>query len=259
MINDFQIENGILTLNPGTEYMEAEKFAERDDIFEVILPDGLRHISMACFTSCNNLRKVNIPSTVEVIDDGAFLMCESLAEIFFPDGLKSINDLAFQSTMLEKITVPESVTHIGEEAFFDCVNLREANVLNPECEILGDGFGSCENLIRGYIAPGYPAETLPGTELLYSLLWAGCPEKHSETTSKRAESFIRNNETLVMERILKYNNVCAMTGISSRKLLDVKNIDKYVKQTTLNKQTELTTLLIKAKGENRMNMEEFEL
>lgn len=259
MTDAFRLENGILEVLPGTEYLESEKFAENNDIVKVILPEGLKHVSIACFTSCEALEEINIPSTVKSIDDGAFLSCHSLREIVFPEGLLEIADLSFQDTALERVTVPASVRTIGAEAFFECENLREANVLGEDTEICENAFGSDYNLLQGFIAPGFPVEEHPGTELLFSLLWATCPDRHSEKTGERAAAFIKKYPSLIMERILKFNNVYAMTGIANRRLLEPQSIDEYVRKTTDLGLTELTALLIKAKGESRDNPEEFEL
>ena len=259
MTENYKLENGVLTLFPGTEYLESEKFSENPDIVKAVLPEGLRHISVACFTSCENLTEVNIPSTVKTIDDGAFLSCTALRAIRLPEGLEEIADLAFQDTALEKIAVPASVRRIGEEAFFECPHLAEADVLGPETTICENAFGSDYALLRGFIAPGFPAEGGPGSELLYSLLWASCPERHSPETCRRAEAFIRANQGLVMERIMKFNNTAAMNGIAERRLLDADGIDAFVRQTAEEGLTELTALLIKAKGNALLSAEDFEL
>ena len=259
MTENFQIEKGILRIAAGTEYLESEKFSEREDIRRVILPEGLRHISVACFASCENLEEINIPSTVKTIDDGAFLSCSSLREISLPEGLEEIADLSFQDSGLEAVTVPRSVKRIGEEAFFNCGSLKRADVLGKDTIICEDAFGSDYCLTEGYIAPGYPREKHPGSELLYSLLYASCPEKHGEETARRAEAFIRSNEELIMERVLKFNNIPAMTGISKRKLLKSENIDRYVRRAGEAGQTEITALLIKAKTGVQTIEEEFEL
>ena len=255
----FQLENGILTIENGTEYLESEKFAEETEIVKAVLPEGLRHISVACFTGCINLEEINIPSTVETIDDGAFLFCEKLERIKFPNGLKEIADLSFQGTSLKTVNIPDSCTRIGEEAFFECPELEEINIANPDAMIGDDAFASCYKLLNGFVAPGYPVNETPGSELLYSLLWATCPDRHKEETTARAEKFIRDNEMLVMERIIKYNNIGAMNGISKRHLLRDENIDKYVRTANEEGLTELTALLIKAKGTRKSLEEEFEL
>ena len=282
MTEDFQLVDGLLTIRDGVQYLKSQQFAQNPDIVSVFIPDsvgfmeeevfaecenlkevrlpsGLVNIGVATFVSCIRLESIVLPSSIKTIDDGAFLFCEGLKSINLPNGLESILQLSFQNTGLESITIPETVRKIGEEAFFECESLTEVNVLGKNTVIGKNAFGSNYKLIKGYIAPGYPEEDSPPAEMLYSMLWASCPSKHEETTSTRAESFIRNNESLVMERIFKYNNIPALNGISERRLLEPSHIDAYVKTALELGMTEVTALLLKAKGEERNNEGEFDL
>ena len=282
MTEDFKINDGVLTFSPEVRYlkgqllagnpdikkviipesvgfMEEEVFAECPNLTEVIFPLGLINIGVASFTSCEKLASLDIPGSVKTIEEGAFLDCAALRQVHLHEGLESIADLAFQSTAIEEIIVPASVKEIGEEAFFECESLRRADVLNKDAAIGLNAFGSDYNLIRGYMAPGFPREDSRSAELLYSLLWAGCPERHSPETCARAEHFIRDNEALVMERIFKYNNIPAMHGLADRQLLKPGNIDAYVRRSIAEGYTEITALLLKAKGAAGNIQEDFEL
>jgi len=283
LTNDFQLIDGVLTIAPGTQYIKSQQFSENPDIRkiiipdgvgfmedeafaecealeEVILPEGLVNISVAAFASCVSLRSINIPSTVKSIEDGAFLFCESLQSIQLPLGLEEISSLAFQGSGLESVSIPATVKSIGEEAFFECEALKHADVLGKDTKIGLNAFGSNYSLTSGFIAPGYPQLEQSGSaELLYTLLWCSCPERHDEATTKRAESFIRSQEALIMERILKMNNIPAMTGLAERGLLAAANIDKYLKAALSAGQTEISALLLKAKAKCASSAEEFEL
>lgn len=281
MTEDFQLCDGVLTVS-GVSYLKSQQFAGRDDIVKVVigegtgffeeevfaecenleeavLPETLVSIGVAVFTSCPKLSRVNIPKSVKSIEEGAFLDCGGLKEISLPDTLEEICDLAFQSSGLEHITVPASVKRIGEEAFFDCPSLKSADVLGPSTLIGPDAFGSCYSLVSGYIAPGFPPEDSGTVNLLYSLLWASCPERHGDAVSARARDFIRANSSLIMEKILKLNNVAAMNGIVKESVFPPEIIDKYVKMSADAGLTEITALLLKAKGGTRNIESEFEL
>ena len=281
MTNDFQLTDGVLTIAPGTRYIKSQQFSENPDIRkivipdgvgffedeafaecealeEVILPEGLVNISVAAFASCVSLRKINIPSTVKSIEDGAFLFCASLQSIELPEGLEEIADLAFQESGLESISIPASVRRIGEEAFFECESLRHADVLGENTRIGPNAFGSNDSLISGYIAPGYPEEHSGPAELLYSLLWCSCPERHKMETTLRAERFIRAQEELIMEWVLKTNNVPAMTGLAARRLLSAACVERSLKKTLNSAQTELSALLLRAAAKSSIE-EEFDL
>ena len=57
-----------------------ELFADRDDIVEVVLPEGVKVISANAFENCQRLEKVVFPSTLERIGEEAFVNCTSLKE-----------------------------------------------------------------------------------------------------------------------------------------------------------------------------------
>lgn len=282
MTGDFQLADGVLRISDGTRYLKSQQFAGREDITEVFipgsvgfmeeevfaecrnletvhLPSGLVNIGVAAFTSCEKLQSISIPQSVKAVEDGAFLSCEALREVFLPEKLETISALAFQETGLETVSVPAGVREIGEEAFFGCPSLRRADVLGKNTRICLNAFGSSYSLTEGYIAPGFPDEKSAPAELLYSMLWATCPERHTKETNLRAEAFIRSNEALIMEKIFRNSNIPALTGIASRRLLRPENIDGYVKKALELNLTELTALLLKAKGTARDTEGEFEL
>lgn len=282
MTDGFQITDGVLTVSPGTRYIRSQQFISRNDFRKLVIPDGvgffeeeafaecagleeavlpdtLVNIGVAAFTGCSSLRSVNIPRSVTEIEEGAFLFCGGLRSIAFPEGLKRIADLAFQQCGLESVSIPVSVEYIGEEAFFECPDLTEADVLNPSAVICTNAFGSDYRLVRGYIAPGFPDSPDAPSMLLYSLLWASCPGRHTPATEERAESFIRGNQALVMERILKYGNVPAMTGIAARGLLDPDSTDGYLRTALNAGLTEITALLLSMKRFPSPDEGEFDL
>lgn len=282
MEDNYILSGGTLTVLPEAKYLRAQQFAGREDIEKVIvspgvgfmeeevfmecpnlreaeLPEGMINIGIAAFANCPVLSRVTLPSTLTQIQDGAFLFCESLTAVTLPERLEEIDALAFQGSGLTAVTVVESVRSIGEEAFFQCDSLVHADVLNPHCSIGENAFGSCYGLQEGYMAPGYPEERSNPAELLYSMLWCSCPDRHSEETCRRAERFIRQRESLVMEKVLKYNNVPALTGLVERGLLDPANIDAYLQTALEEHLTQLSALLLRAKGAGRNTEEEFEL
>ena len=50
-------------------------------------------------------------------------------------------------TSLENITIPDSVTCIGEYAFYYCTSLRSVTITNSIKKIYSDAFGNCKNLV----------------------------------------------------------------------------------------------------------------
>lgn len=282
MTNASELNDGILIIPEGTVDIRDGEYAGRNDIKKLIMPQSLRFIDMeafcgceelkevifspklksispACFAECPKLELAKLPPELETVGDGAFLNCVSLRSVVFPDTLTEIGALAYWGTGLEELSIPRGVTSIGEHAFWSCEELRHADVCGKDTVIGDNAFGSCYKLISGYIAPGYPPQSDPPSELLYTLLWCSCPEKHGAEVSCRAESYIKKNEALIMERIFKYNNIPALSGIVSRGLLKPENTEAYVRQAVDTGRPEMTALLLKARGAVRNTDTELEL
>ena len=236
-----------------------EAFAECTALEEVIFPHSFLHISAAAFLNCSSLSRVVLSRDLQSINEGAFLGCTALRALQLPDTLEFIGEMAFWGSGLEEITVPAQVQNISENAFWDCAQLRRADVLGTDTHIEKNAFGNCPLLTEGYIAPGYPDDDSPPAQLLYTLLWCSCPQRHTPETARRASMFVRQQEGLVMERILKSHNAAALNGIVSQGLLEPSHVDEYLRDWAGTGATELTALLLQAKHRNPNLEEEFDL
>ena len=190
---------------------------------------------------------VIIPEGVTDIGEIAFYGCANLKEVVFPSSLRFIREEAFGDSAITEAILPAGLELIEEKAFFSCESLRRAEVPGLSTVIGSDAFGCCDRLHEGYSACGYPEKTRHHEELQYTLLWCSCPERHSAETAKRAEDFIHRYEDLIMEWIIKHNNVPAMNGIAGRDLLR-GNIGSYITESNLAGTNEITALLMSMRG-----------
>ncbi len=87
------------------------------------VPEGIKTIGERAFYSANNLKNVSLPKTVTVIAFGAF-----------------------NSSALEKVIIPDSVTKICGYAFGKCKNLQEVTIGTGVRTIEGHAFIDCEKL-----------------------------------------------------------------------------------------------------------------
>lgn len=85
----------------------------------VSIPDGVQTIKSNWFQNCK-AQSVTVPASVTEIEKEAFRKCKKLSEVEFTKGsvLKVMGKLCFAFTVLVEITIPNSVTVIGEYAFF---------------------------------------------------------------------------------------------------------------------------------------------
>lgn len=101
----------------GLEYIGEKAFSQCTHLTEVILPSGLIEIGEKAFFYDLKLSKVVLPNTLKVINKQAFAFCLGMTEINLPEGLEKIDDLAFFTTKIERIEIPNTVKFIGVKAF----------------------------------------------------------------------------------------------------------------------------------------------
>ena len=110
-INDFVIENGVLTKYIGNDT-------------EVVIPDGVKVIGNFAFESDSPIIHVVVPRTVTKIGHNAFWRCKSLKSIKINGLIKEIGESAFEGcTNLREVRLPDTLKSIGKNAFKDCPNL----------------------------------------------------------------------------------------------------------------------------------------
>ena len=73
----------------------------------------------------------------------AFYECHSLTDVTIPKTVTSIGDEAFEDSGLRSVTIPNSVTSIGEGAFSHCHGLASVTIGNGVASIGNSAFGFC--------------------------------------------------------------------------------------------------------------------
>ena len=78
---------------------------------------------------CEGITSAVLPKGLKKIGNGAFSACLALKSVTIEDNVINIGDWAFAYTSLTKITIPESVTFIGEDICYYCSNLKSVYVV----------------------------------------------------------------------------------------------------------------------------------
>lgn len=133
--------------------IESGAFNSATALTSVTITDRFASIGDSAFASCTSLESVTIPARVATIGEAAFYGTVSLANFVIPEGsrLRSIGNsafnssgitsfdfskapityvggYAFQDSALTTVSVPRTVTYIGQGAFAYCDDLAYASI-----------------------------------------------------------------------------------------------------------------------------------
>ena len=119
----------------------AQKF-EIDGLTYNVIDESNRYVEVV---SGVDTETVKIPSTVT--RGGVKYTVTSIGEGAFPNSVTNIGDEAFYGcSSLTSITIPNSVTNIGGGAFWYCKSLTSITIPNSVTSIGNIAFGGCEKL-----------------------------------------------------------------------------------------------------------------
>ena len=123
----FSSNKTITTLNIGNNiaFIERNAFYNCTNLTNVNFASDscLRYIEEKAFSGCG-FTQINLPSSIEDIKDRAF-RGSKLTSLELPEGLISITGLgAFENSLnLRTLTIPVSLTNIGNQSFAKCTSL----------------------------------------------------------------------------------------------------------------------------------------
>ena len=156
-------------------------------VSEIIIPDYVTSIGNYAFRDCSSLTSVTIPDSVTYIGSGTFYGCDSLASITLPfvgasktanrgydevfghifgyrttSSSSSVSGATYQysygskyyhyyiPTSLKTIILSDSVTSIGERAFYNCSGLTSVTIPDSVTSIGEWAFSDCSGLTSIY-------------------------------------------------------------------------------------------------------------
>ena len=158
--------------------IEDRAFCGCRSLAEVVIPNSVISIGDRTFTNCRSLSEVVIPNSVTSIGGFAFSGCESLTEVVIPNSVVCINGnpfvkwegkleclspsfvyednilfdkdksriISFRNQKQTSYVIPDSVTRIGDRAFFRCESLTDIVIPDSVTSIGDRAFTNCRSL-----------------------------------------------------------------------------------------------------------------
>ena len=183
--NNLYISNQLVTEANITTATKINNYAFDgcDSLTSVEIPDSVTSIGVQAFSGCDSLTSIEIPNSVTSIGDEAFAYCDNLTSVTIGNSVTNIGDDAFYycnyltnikvdannttykdidgnlyskdgTTLIQyaigktqtTFTISNSVTSIGDYAFYNCDSLTSVTIPNSVTSI-GDGaFCDCNSL-----------------------------------------------------------------------------------------------------------------
>jgi|GEM_PF-985749 len=157
-------------------------------IKRVYISEGVSNISRRAFKDCNNLEEIHIPKSVKSIDSQAFDGCKKISKVFInsiedwcgtsfsgqssnplynsanlylndslvenlviPDSVKKITGYSFINAKgISKISIPDSVTQIGSNAFYGTEYYKNEENWDNNVLYINNHLIKTKNALEGY-------------------------------------------------------------------------------------------------------------
>ena len=165
-----------LILPECVEYIGLNAFEECYSLQSVSMP-GVTYVAHNAFRNCTSLNQVTQTYRLEGIGENAFENCTSLSCFEYAPQLRNIGSSAFFKAGLSEFIMPDSVTNIGQNAFYgcdrlyslrlsknlekipygafaDCTSLQSVHIPGSVTNIEGDAFSYCSSLTTVVMYPG---------------------------------------------------------------------------------------------------------
>ena len=101
-------------------------FANCAKIKEIVIPSSIQTIGNGAFYKCTEMKKLKLADSITSIGDYAFTGCQLNGESIFeiPGSVKSIGESAFEGCSMVGLLLNEGLETIGNRAFANCSNIQ---------------------------------------------------------------------------------------------------------------------------------------
>ena len=153
--------NGSYTIPDSVTVIKTFAFCDCGSLTSITIPDSVASIGLNVFTGCTNLIRVDISDIAAwcaikfSYSDGnplyyaknLYLNGELVTDLEIPDSVTCVGNYAFYNCdSLTSVTIPNSITSIGDSAFSSCDSLTSVTIPDSVTSIGKSAFFYCTSL-----------------------------------------------------------------------------------------------------------------
>lgn len=142
----YNVNHLVLSGNINTTDIECIKNSMSNLISIDLSGVNMESVPNSFLYNKRTILKAVLPDNAKEIGQEAFRYCTRLKEVVLPESLTKIGQAAFFESGLDSLVIPDGVTEIGYSAFDDCYSLKSINIPDGVSRLEGSTFSSCHSL-----------------------------------------------------------------------------------------------------------------
>ena len=232
------------TIDANPLYYAHRLYLNRQEIKDLVIPEGVTSIGNFAFSSCCGLASITIPESLTSIGKNAFYGCYFTSNSFInystltssthwgatlyngletKEGLLIINRTTLKCRpWATTVTIPDSVTSINSSAFSDCSNLASITIGRGVSSIESQ-FSNCSNLISITIGAGVLSignNAFNGTSLK-KVIWLTNTPPTGYNNVNGTINYVANNQYTNLSNVTIYPFLSSLFEVNGVKYVPV--------------------------------------